>query len=177
MAQTPVSAELQALPVEALVNRLFVLIYEPPLSALRESIASCPESLRVFMLIADFDTEVSMNGIVGFLENSTGHYLQQTIEAFELIGAHETASTLRQVDELLRRYGIQPRSLERASTPKRLMPSSPLRRSMARQQWQWRSKSAPWPGASTCTTGCRRNARLPFFARTSRLGESNFSQR
>lgn len=34
-----------------------------------------------------------MSGILGFLENSTGQWLSETIEAFDLISANETAAS------------------------------------------------------------------------------------
>jgi hypothetical protein len=58
------------------------LIYEPPFTLLRENISEIPEILRRFFLFTDFDTKVIINGILGFLENSTGEYLAETIESF-----------------------------------------------------------------------------------------------
>lgn len=62
-------------------------------------------------LVIDFDTEVSMNGILGFLENSSGQWLPETIEAFDVISANETAGILRRVHEAMNRHGISPSTL------------------------------------------------------------------
>jgi hypothetical protein len=53
------------------------------------------------MLVIDFDTEVHMQGLCGFLENSTGRFLDETIDALEAIGAQETAATMRRIRAIL----------------------------------------------------------------------------
>ena len=100
------TSHLTSLPTTELVNELVCKIYKPPLSRLRERIATLPEPLRVLMLVSDFDTEVLMNGISGFLENPTGEYLHATIEAFEAIAARSTAATLRAIESAMREHGI-----------------------------------------------------------------------
>jgi hypothetical protein len=99
------------LSAEELVQALSVGLYEPPLNRLRETLASQPEVLRVLTLVLDFDTEVSMSGILGYLENSTGRWLSETIEAFALIGARETADILRRVQAAMNRHGTTPATL------------------------------------------------------------------
>ena len=78
----------------------------PPLSGLREDLRSVPEALRTPVLIIAFDTEVIMNGILGFLENSTGFYLADTIAAMEAIGAQGTAATLRTIQRIMAEHGV-----------------------------------------------------------------------
>lgn len=89
-----------------LINELVCKMYEPPLSRLRERLGTLPEPLRVLMLVSDFDTEVLMNGIAGFLENPTGEHLRATIEAFDSIAATSTAATLRSIELTMHKYGI-----------------------------------------------------------------------
>lgn len=103
--------ELRDLPTEDLVSRLLLLVYKPPLSEVRAAIEAQDEPLRVIVLVADFDTEVNMNGLFGFLENSTGLYLSETIEALEMIEAHQTASVLRDVEAVMTRHRIRPQQL------------------------------------------------------------------
>lgn len=67
---------------------------------------SLPSALRVPMLVIDFDTELCMQGILGFLENSTGLYLAETIEALKAIGAHETADTMRSISSIMTEHGV-----------------------------------------------------------------------
>jgi hypothetical protein len=45
----------------------------------------------VVVLVLDSDTEVNMQGMLGFLENSTGLFLAEAIGAFDRIGAQATA--------------------------------------------------------------------------------------
>ena len=47
-----------------------------------------------------------MNGILGFLENSTGFYLPDTIVAMEAIGAHDTAAILRTIQRIMAEHGV-----------------------------------------------------------------------
>ena len=91
-------SELEALSPSDLIEALSICIYEPPLSAVRSRLREVAEALRVPILILDFDTELNMNGMLGFLENSTGLYFTETIEAFEKVGATETVSILRAIE-------------------------------------------------------------------------------
>ena len=54
----------------------------------------------------DLYTEVHMNGILGFLENSTGLYLTDTVDALETIAAHDTAKTLRVIQRIMNEHGV-----------------------------------------------------------------------
>jgi hypothetical protein len=47
-----------------------------------------------------------MSGMLGFLENSTGLFLPETIDAFDKIGASETASVLRAIEKTLQKHGV-----------------------------------------------------------------------
>lgn len=71
----------------------------------RKDLAAWPSlknPLHVALLLIDFDTELTMDGLLGFLENSTGAYLDQTIDAFALVQASQTANTLRRVRDVMR---------------------------------------------------------------------------
>ena len=104
-------AELEELPPRELIETLSTRIYEPPLAEARERILAVPSAFRVVVLILDFDTEVNMQGMLGFLENSTGLYLAETIEAFERIGARATTDILRNVKAILETHGVSPSQL------------------------------------------------------------------
>jgi hypothetical protein len=84
--------ELETLSPAELIEALSIRIFQPPLSSARDRLHDISEALRVPILVLDFDTELSMNGILGFLENSTGGLFPETIDAFEKIGASETVS-------------------------------------------------------------------------------------
>jgi len=91
-----------------ILNELGVNIYRPPLSKIRHR-AGWPDltnPLHLTMLIIDFDTEVSINGMLGFLENSTGAHLGKTAQAFEMIGASQTARVLRKIESCMSEHGV-----------------------------------------------------------------------
>lgn len=94
-----------------IIETLSIKIYEPPLSTLRDRLSELPEVVRVVILLIDFDTEVTMQGILGFLENSTGLYLPETIQAFATIGANETAQVLRRIQAIMAKHGVSPSRL------------------------------------------------------------------
>ena len=74
-------------------------IYEPPLSAIRDdgSITDLSNPLAVVMLVVDFETEVSMNGITNFIGNSTGRYARETVDAIRVLGCPAHADLLSQM--------------------------------------------------------------------------------
>src|SRR6202040_4397495 len=94
-----------------LIDALSIRIYEPPLCTARDRLQEIAEPLRVPILVLDFDTEVCMQGMLGFLENSTGLFFAETIDAFEKIGASETVSVLRAIEKTLERHGVTPAQL------------------------------------------------------------------
>jgi hypothetical protein len=108
---TNLRVELESLRSFELVEALSTRIYEPPLSRCRECLRHISIPLRVPILVLDFDTELSMNGMLGFLENSTGLYLPETIGAFEIIGARETTEVLRSIETTLQKHGVSPSQL------------------------------------------------------------------
>ncbi|KAA0543102.1 DUF4375 domain-containing protein [Bacillus sp. BGMRC 2118] len=70
-----------------------------------------PDIIRDIILLIDFDTEVTMQGILGFLENSTGFYLKDTINTFEKIQANEDHIILDKIESILKKYNISTRDL------------------------------------------------------------------
>lgn len=103
---------LRAMTGEQLLNRIGNP-YEDRYCAIRQqpSWPSLTNPLHVTLLLTDFDTELYMNGILGFLENSTGAYLDQTIDAFRIIEAEQTAATLSQIRDAMRQHGVSHRTL------------------------------------------------------------------
>ena len=102
----PLHIRMQAMTPEAILSELSVGVYESPLVELRDAIPDLPDAIRVPMLIIDFDTEVTMNSILGFLENSTGLYLRETIEAFTIVGAADTAGVLSHIARIMDTHGV-----------------------------------------------------------------------
>ena len=52
-----------------------------------------PDVIQVAYFIIAFDTELAMEGIFTFLENSIGHYAPQIIRAFRAIGDDHDADS------------------------------------------------------------------------------------
>lgn len=98
---------------DAIIQKLAVEIYRSPLSKTRSEIdyPNLANPLHLAILLIDFDGEIEMNGILGFLENSTGRYLKQTIEALNLIGAPKSAALLDSVQSCLTKFGVTWESL------------------------------------------------------------------
>jgi Domain of unknown function (DUF4375) len=90
----------------AMLEELSIRIYEQPLLALREQLPDLPAAIRVPILVIDFDTALNMEGILGFLENSTGLYLRETIEALHDIGAHETVNIMTKISEIMAKHNV-----------------------------------------------------------------------
>lgn len=82
--------------------------YEEKYLRIREQASwpSLANPLHVTLLLCDFNTELCMNGILGFLENRTGAYLDETIEVCRLIGAGQTANTLIQIREAMHEHSV-----------------------------------------------------------------------
>jgi hypothetical protein len=87
----------------ALLVDLSVQVYSPAWSRSRLRLGEWPAAVRTVVLVLDYETEVQMEGLLGFLENSTSRFLPETIDALQAIGAARTAEALREIrDELTR---------------------------------------------------------------------------
>jgi hypothetical protein len=104
MANSP--PDYSSMSASEIINELGAQRYQPPVSSLCEDIRAIPEVLRIPILISDFDSEVQMNGMLGFLENRTGLYLVDTIDALDAISAHKTADTLRAIQRIMSEHGV-----------------------------------------------------------------------
>ena len=91
-----------------ILNDLGIRGYERPLSDVRNlpTWPSLTSPLQVTLLVIDFDTEVAMNGILGFLENSTGAYLNQTIDVFVMLGSTQTAEVLQGIRAIMSKHAV-----------------------------------------------------------------------
>lgn len=100
------TADFRSMSTDEILDSLAIEVYRPPLSKLRDDLRSVPEVIRIPVLIIDFDTEMCMQGILGFLENLTGFYFADTIAAMEAIGARDTAATLRTIQGIMTEHGV-----------------------------------------------------------------------
>lgn len=91
-----------------LLSEFSIKIYEPPLSEMRRNgaIRAVSNPIAVVMLVVDFETEVSMNGINNFLGNSTGLYAHETVAALEQMGCFTQAQQLKRILEIATDAGM-----------------------------------------------------------------------
>jgi hypothetical protein len=93
---------------DQLLDEFAVKIYKPPLSDLRHTgeIGDLFNPICVAMLIIDFETEVSMNGINNFIGNTSGRFAHQTVDALNAIGCTTQAAQLKQILEIAAAVGM-----------------------------------------------------------------------
>lgn len=93
---------------DTVLQDLATAIYELPLSAVRErpDYPALSSPLDIAILLIDCDTELAMNGILGFLENRTGAHLEATVGALLSIGAARAAAKLTAIQEIMRQYEV-----------------------------------------------------------------------
>jgi hypothetical protein len=93
---------------DGIIQELGTKIYEAPLSGVRseENYPDLTNPLHLATLLIDCDTEVDMNGMLGFLENSTGRHLSRTAEALRLIGAPRSAALLESIQSCMTKHGV-----------------------------------------------------------------------
>lgn len=60
----------------------------------------CADFIQTALFLIDFDTELNMEGIFSFLENSIGHYAPNIIKAFRDIGDDKDADILSEICRL-----------------------------------------------------------------------------
>jgi hypothetical protein len=93
---------------DEILQELSIRIYEPPLSNVRTEVdyPNLNNPLHLSILLIDCDTEINMNGMTGFLENSTGQHLAETIQALHLIGASKSGALLDAVQACMAKHGV-----------------------------------------------------------------------
>jgi hypothetical protein len=93
---------------DTIIQEIGCRLYEPPLSAVRvrDDFPSLASPLDIAILLIDCDTEIAMNGLLGFLENLTGAHLDATVRALALIGAERTARQFADIQEIMRRHCV-----------------------------------------------------------------------
>lgn len=82
---------------ESLAEKIALEMYPMP----REEIFQYPKFIQNAYFIIDFDTELTMEGILGVLDNSIGAYIPNIIEAFNTIGDNKDADILAQIGALV----------------------------------------------------------------------------
>lgn len=98
--------QLEEMSGEEVVGSVAMDLYRAEFSTIRENGPELPQVLRDIILIIDLDTELSMNGMTGFLENASGQYLGETITAMERIGNDADAVILKKIEQMLSKSGV-----------------------------------------------------------------------
>jgi hypothetical protein len=93
---------------DSLIQELAVQIYDEPLSVIRSETdyPNLSNPLHLVVLLIDCNTEIEMNGVLGFLENMTGQHLPETTEALRVIGSPKCASLFSSIQVCMRRHGV-----------------------------------------------------------------------
>ncbi|SHN72843.1 protein of unknown function [Paenibacillus sp. ov031] len=96
---------------EEVVGSVAMDLYRAEFATIRECGPELPQVLRDTILIIDLDTELSMSGITGFLENLSGRFLGETTEAMQRIGNDADAEILKNIQHMLSESGVTPEQL------------------------------------------------------------------
>ena len=93
---------------DALIQELTVQIYQTPLSGVRDETdyPNLSNPLHLAVLLIDCDTEIEINGMLGFLENMNGRFLPKATEALRLIGAPKCAAIFESIQDCMTNYGV-----------------------------------------------------------------------
>jgi hypothetical protein len=91
-----------------LLSDLSIAIYSEPLAQFRDSeaIRDLDNPLAVVILLIDYETECSMNGVVTMLGNSTGSRLPETIAALKIIGCENHSTCLADIRDIALSAGM-----------------------------------------------------------------------
>jgi hypothetical protein len=101
------------MPPQEIINEIVSNQYNEKNDQFRDPkiFSNLPQVIQDILWLVDLDTELSMDGILGFLENSSGLYLAETIAALQRIGAQEDAEVLKNISNILARYSIDTQTL------------------------------------------------------------------
>ncbi|MDE5565246.1 MAG: DMP19 family protein [Oscillospiraceae bacterium] len=88
--------DIRSLSGEELCERLSLELWD----ADRSQWLECNDFIQTAAFLIDFDSELAMEGIFTFLENSIGHYTPDIIKAFEAIGDENDAEVLSEICRL-----------------------------------------------------------------------------
>ena len=98
---------------EELINEIALNLYSEENYHLteRNTLYKLPVVIRDIILVIHLDTELNMQGILGFLENSTGLFLDDTIETLHRIQAKEDHDILAAIKSILAQNNVSTQDL------------------------------------------------------------------
>lgn len=93
---------------EEIINEIALNLYKEENYQIceRDTFYKLPIVIRDIILVINFDTELTMQGILGFLENSTGLFLDDTIETLDRIQAKEDYEILIAIKSKLEQNNV-----------------------------------------------------------------------
>lgn len=106
------SKPFRAMTPDELITDVSLRRFESPLKETADREKAALSDLGILILFLDFDAAVLSGGILGFIENSYGRYLNHTIEMFHRIKASETETVLRGIKTIMDKYGVTTTSLQ-----------------------------------------------------------------
>lgn len=98
---------------EEIINEIALNLYNEENYHLteRDAFYKLPIVIRDIVLVINLDTELNMQGILGFLENSTGLFLNDTIETLQRIQAKEDYEILKSIKSILEQNNVSTQDL------------------------------------------------------------------
>ncbi|MET3544881.1 hypothetical protein ABID47_001475 [Paenibacillus favisporus] len=98
---------------EEIINEIALNLYNEENYHLteRDTFDKLPAVIRDIILVINLDTELNMQGILGFLENSTGLFLNDTIETLQRIQAEEDYDILKAIKSILEQNNVSTQDL------------------------------------------------------------------
>lgn len=98
---------------EEIINEIALNLYNEENYHLieRDTFYKLPIVIRDIVLVINLDTELNMQGILGFLENSTGLFLNDTIETLQRIQAKEDYEILKSIKSILEQNNVSTQDL------------------------------------------------------------------
>jgi hypothetical protein len=93
---------------EEIINEIALNLYNKENYKIteRDTFYKLPVVIRDIILLINLDTELNMQGIMGFLENSTGLFLDDTIETLQRIQAKDDYEILKAIKFILEQNNI-----------------------------------------------------------------------
>ncbi len=93
---------------EEIINEIALKLYKEENYHLTEAggLSQVPTIIKDIILLINFDTELNMSGILGFLENSSGIFFEDTIETLKRINAKEDYEVFIEMKSIMEKYGV-----------------------------------------------------------------------
>lgn len=98
--------QLESMSGEEVVGSVAMDLYRAEFATIRKCGPEIPQILREMILLIELDTELSMNGIAGYLENSSGQFISETTAVLQRIGNETDAEIMQSIQDILSANGV-----------------------------------------------------------------------